>query len=119
MGLMSVGAGSRAKLLWTNPAPSSSFGARNLSVEMDGYDAFLVLGMDGSCILNNQVGASNVLFGKFSFWNNTGYNLSMRSVTRGSNTINFSECKILDGGPLNSGVFNQNCIPQKIYGINL
>lgn len=118
-GAVTIPVGTKMTLLWTNPAPSSSFGAQSISVEMDGYDAFLVLGMDGSCILNNRSGASNVLFGKFGFWNNTGYNLSMRSVTRGSNTINFSECKILDGGPLNAGVFNQNCVPQKIYGINL
>lgn len=119
-GAVTIPVGTKMTLLWTNPAPSSPFGAQRVSIDGEGYDAFLVLGMDGSCILNNQSGTTGVLFGKFGFWNQTGYNLSMRGMSLGTGpSISFGECKILDGGPLNSGVFNQNCVPQKIYGINL
>lgn len=118
-GAVTIPVGTKMTLLWTNPAPSSPFGAQSVSVEMDRYDAFLVLGMDGSCILNNLSGASNVLFGKFGFWNSKDYNLSCRSVTRGTSEISFSDCKIMENTQLNTGVFNQNCVPQKIYGINL
>lgn len=119
-GAVTIPVGTKMTLLWTNPAPSSSFGAQSVSIDGEGYDAFLVLGMDGSCILNNLSGTTGVLFGKFNFWNQTGYNLSMRGMSLGTGpSISFGECKILDGGPLNAGVFNQNCVPQKIYGINL
>ena len=119
-GAVTIPVGTKMTLLWTNPAPSSPFGAQSVSIDGEGYDAFLVLGMDGNCILNNQSGTTGVLFGKFTFWNQTGYNLSMRGLSVGTGpSISFGECKILDGGPLNAGVFNQNCVPQKIYGINL
>lgn len=119
-GAVTIPVGTKMTLLWTNPAPSSSFGAQSVSIDGEKYDAFLVLGMDGSCILNNQSGTTGVLFGKFTFWNQTGYNLSMRGLSVGTGpSISFGECKILDGGPLNAGVFNQICVPHKIYGINL
>lgn len=119
-GAVTIPVGTKMTLLWTNPAPSSPFGAQSVSIDGEGYDAFLVLGMDGNCILNNQSGTTGVLFGKFTFWNQTGYNLSMRGLSVGAGpSIGFGECKILDCGPLNAGVFNQNCVPQKIYGINL
>ena len=119
-GAVTIPVGTKMTLLWTNPAPSSPFGAQSVSIDGEKYDAFLVLGMDGNCILNNQSGTTGVLFGKFGFWNQTGYNLSMRGLSVGTGpSIGFGECKILDGGPLNAGVFNQNCVPQKIYGINL
>lgn len=119
-GAVTIPVGTKMTLLWTNPAPSSPFGAQSVNINGEGYDAFLVLGMDGNCILNNQSGTTGVLFGKFTFWNQTGYNLSMRGLSVGTGpSISFGECKILDCGPLNSGVFNQNCVPQKIYGINL
>lgn len=111
----------KTDLLWENPSPTASFASQVVSVSKDGYDGFLILAKDGSCILYNMNGASSAMIGVFSFgWGNgSAYNLSIRNANITTKGISFGTCKIIDGGPLNTATFNQNCVPQKIYGFTI
>lgn len=109
--------GVQMDLLWTNPAPSSSFSAKSVNIGGEKYDAFFVLANSGTCIVNKN--SSATMFGNFNF-NWGGWNIFGRNIThsQSNSRISFSDSKVIDEYG-EQGSRNDALIPQKIYGIRL
>lgn len=118
MGLMSVGAGSRAKLLWTNPAPSSPFAAQTIPVDWRPYRLILISyhsdlrtpGFRYSDVLFPEPLGNQALqiFGKYTYSDPKGLGLYNKGAT-------FVEDGIAISDP--DGIGNNYIIPYCIYGI--
>ena len=112
--------GMQMDLLWTNPTPTASFGAKSVSIDGEKYNAFFVVTNDGSCVINKAesgIQTSASLIGCAGFgWG--GWNLFVRQTRYhpNNNTMSFTECRIFDenGAPT---VNNGSLVPAKIYGI--
>lgn len=102
-------------LLWTNPAPTSSFSAQTISsIDFSGYDEveieFIFNAADTTVRLFNkiQVGSKGMLFAVRAQPFYTQY----REVTINSNSVVFDNCVLGTGA-----TYNDHDIPYKIYGI--
>ena len=109
--------GVKMDLLWTNPNPTSSFGAQTISIDLSDYSLIII-----SHYTNNAVGFDTaqviqqiipIADGQSSLIAGMNY-YQRRKVSAISNT----------GVTFNSGQYiaqenNGVCIPQKIYGIKM
>ena len=131
MGLMSVGAGSRAKLLWTNPSfeSGSTFAPQTVSVDLSGYAfvmiEFLPFGQQwydwtGKAMRLYPVGSTGNL--EFMLLNQVQTTSVIECVSRlfytSSSGVTFQNNVYTgDGGHIN--LRNDWGVPTKIYGIKL
>lgn len=121
MGLMSVGAGSRAKLLWTNPAPSSSFGAQSVSVDLAEYDAVVVTFCGITTAKKNTFSVfckKGETAGMLGFYTSSGDSqFVFRTGAVSVDSVVFSDGAYLPtfGKPTSPG--SAFAVPKEIYGI--
>lgn len=109
--------GGKAKLLWTNPSPSSAFSAQTVSLDLSQYDSILIellIDTANQKVTSKtliKIGDSNIACGRSNSSTDTGAARIVTSVTK--NSIVFGNCL------LNSAVNNGCGIPYKIYGAKL
>ena len=121
MGLMSVGAGSRAKLLWTNPAPSSSFGAQKIALDLSNYDAVVVTfggirtAKERTFSVVCKKGETAGMLGCYTSSNDSQFVFRTGAVSNSG--VNFSNGAYLPtfGKPTSPG--DGYAVPKEIYGI--
>lgn len=107
--------GATFDLLWTNSAPSSSFSAKTVSLDLTDYDAVLIVFLANATDLNRQAsmivlknGKQHILFMMYL----TGTNFRTRYATATDTGVVFST------GYSGSTAGTNTTIPYKIYGIN-
>lgn len=106
------GGGLTLDLLWTNPNPSSNFGAQTISIVLSNYSLVLIeqdpFNNDTLDIAIGLVGSGMKLYCLAN--TNTNRN-GARNLTVSSSGITFSACTY--NGATNNGY----CIPLRIFGI--
>ena len=102
-------------LLWTNPSPTSSFGAQTVPLDLSGYSTVLVISKNSTDSANTmsfytycKVGLSTRIDIPIFF--NNSFLVRTRTITVKSNGIEFSDAT-------QNGVSIVSLMPWYIYGI--
>lgn len=93
-------------LLWTNSAPTSSFSAQTIPLDLSGYDLILITSENSVSFAENNVGSKRQIT-----YSSTSGQIRHRDFTVATTGITF------DAGYGGSSTDNSNCRPYKIYGI--
>lgn len=109
----------QTKTLWTNPSPSSSFAAQDVTVnDLSDYDYFVIISNDstsGGYQLTNIQKVLDRSVGTIENWNIINNSSYFRSFEQNQNTLKFKDNRILN----NSSGDNSVNIPYQIIGIKL
>ena len=98
---------SGAGLLWTNPAPSTSFGAQTITIDLSNYDAAIVSIKEQ--ITDSEIESYQIIPIPCNSFNLVG---SINNTTRFACSISETGIQFTSRGSVN----NEYCIPIKIYG---
>lgn len=119
--LMAPGGGTKFKLLWENPKPTSSFAAQTVSVDLSGYDLVAVLHTSNAAatpspraLAFTQVGCKGLLNHDYA---PVGGYVTSRNFVSKADSVEFLDGYY--GSGLNTSVSKDNnySVPIAIYGI--
>ena len=105
-GVNTVNVGLDMDLLWTNSAPTSSFSAQTIQLDLSGYALILITSENSVSFAENNVGSKSQIT-----YSSTSGQIRHRDFTVVTTGITF------DAGYGGSSTDNTNCRPYKIYGI--
>ncbi len=122
-GAVTIPVGTKMTLLWTNPAPSSPFGAQTVSVDLAEYDAVVVTfcgirtAKESTFSVFCKKGETAGMLGFYTSSNDSQFVFRTGAVSNSG--VNFSNGAYLQAfqKPVISG--DGYCVPKEIYGINL
>ena len=118
-GLMSGGGDIRAKLLWTNPSPTSAFPAQSFSFDVSDYDSLMIESITDTSY------STDARFRQIIQKTTTEYNTVCAATAKGKSALTSSRSYIAVNGVLSCGqgciyAYGSNdewCIPLRIWGI--
>lgn len=106
------------KLLWTNPNPSSTFGAQTISIDLSDYDEVEVLCRSYATTATYFTSRAKVGNGNGILFSQTGYGNPVRIYgTQRKFTPTSAGVAFEDGLDFSATADNAYCVPYQIYGI--